>query len=375
MAIYDNLQKRNASMFPLQEKSATPAAEEQIIEADPDHYGLSKVTVAAAELQGKSATPTAEEQIIEADPDHYGLSKVTVAAAKLQEKTVTPTSEKQTVKPGSGYYGLSKVTVEAAEQREILLQAKAVDPTESTQLIEPDPGYDGLSSVAVGAIPETEIKLQEKTVTPTSEKQTIKPESGYDGLSTVTVEAVPEIKLQEKTATPTEEEQTIVPDPGYDGLSSVVVGAAKNSSGSGDCHLSRWLAESHLIANGDSGSWAIGESKFYYGEYILPEPPWSDLNVYPYLCIRENKTSGNYDLLCGTHKFTVNDTETLLNGGDISWYQIPIDTANDASEWKFYQKITSDFALDAQRYVTWANHDIYKQGDVYIHGIALKIVE
>lgn len=96
----------------LQQKTATPTAQQQQITPDQGYDGLSEVTVNAVQLESKTATPTIQQQIIEPDSPNVGLSSVTVEPALLQAKTVTPAQTQQIIEPDGGYYGLSSVTVE-----------------------------------------------------------------------------------------------------------------------------------------------------------------------------------------------------------------------------------------------------------------------
>lgn len=234
----------------LQEKTATPTKDIQVVRPDGDYRGLSRVLVEPipdeyiiptgtlfVDANGEysvlefdkvlvSVHPTLQEKELTANGTHTpdsgyeGFSKVTVNVADvpavLQEKTVYPSTSEQTVEPDRGFDGLSKVTV-----GEMKLQSKSAD--QNGEIIADD-GYHGLQKVTVRVNPT----LQDKSLDITENGDTeVIADSGYYGLGRVSVHVNVETappKLQEKTAT---ENGEVTPDEGYDGLSKVKVNVVK----------------------------------------------------------------------------------------------------------------------------------------------------
>ena len=93
----------------LQEKSATPTKEQQIVTPEEGYYGLSKVTV--AKIPDNYVIPTGAVEITaNGTHDVSGKASANVnVQPKLQEKSVTANGA---VTPDSGFQGLSKVTVD-----------------------------------------------------------------------------------------------------------------------------------------------------------------------------------------------------------------------------------------------------------------------
>lgn len=118
-------------------------------------------------------------------------------------------------------------------------------------------------------------------------------------------------------------------------------------------------------------------AKFYYNGVLLPELPSDvDMAEYPYCFIRNNTTSGYYDLV-----FTklIPYYSTSNNGicmgsqeGEYSWYRILISEANNVNEWTFNATGTNYFGIDTSRTVLWSNHDIYKSAnEIYFEATEL----
>lgn len=100
-------------------------------------------------------------------------------------------------------------------------------------------------------------------------------------------------------------------------------------------------------------------SKFYYNGVLLPEIPSDVLAEYPYCWIRNNTTSGNYDLIFGKQSWYFSDnTMNCQNSNDEKWYTLPISTSAEATGWNFSQNTTGEFGIDSNRTVLWSNHDI-----------------
>lgn len=111
-----------------------------------------------------------------------------------------------------------------------------------------------------------------------------------------------------------------------------------------------------------------------YNGVRLPELPFEALANYPYAWIRNNTTSGYYDLVFAAYPWYYN-TNVSCSGGDsvtLPWYQIPIATADTATEWTFSKNTTGNFGADSARTVLWSNHDIPNGSatatDIYFEG-------
>ena len=230
----------NVNVVPkLQAKTITPTEQEQIVEADLENDGLSKVTVEAIQTQQKTATVNGST--VAADPGKY-LSKVFVeipagSDAKgtreieangvydvrlyaeanvnvqpaLQEVQIAPKQYEQIVTPAEEYYGLKSVKVDAIKTETKKITTNGVHTASDDKFFKtvtvdvpiPD-GYlkpvgdwniteNGEYNVTKyeKAIVNVQPALQEKSVTPAASAQEVVADSGVYGLSKVTVNPVP----------------------------------------------------------------------------------------------------------------------------------------------------------------------------------------
>ena len=130
------------------------------------------------------------------------------------------------------------------------------------------------------------------------------------------------------------------------------------------------VIENHIVSSSWSPSVTAVEyipKKYYYNGVLLPELPADVLAEYPYAWIRDNTTSGYYDLLmssspwwCSTN--TSSDvtisTENYTQG--IQWYRTQKSAASSAIVWTFNQvwNTSGGFGAESNRPVFWSNHDI-----------------
>ena len=130
------------------------------------------------------------------------------------------------------------------------------------------------------------------------------------------------------------------------------------------------VMENHIVVSSWSPSATAEEhipKMYYYNGVLLPELPADALAQYPYAWIRDNTTSGYYDLLmssspwwCSTNtssNVTIS-TENYTQG--IQWYRTQKSAASSAIVWTFNQvwNTSGGFGAESNRPVFWSNHDI-----------------
>ena len=130
------------------------------------------------------------------------------------------------------------------------------------------------------------------------------------------------------------------------------------------------VIENHIVVSSWSPSVTAEEhipKKYYYNGVLLPELPVDALAQYPYAWLRDNTTSGYYDLLmssspwwCSTNtssKVTIS-TENYTQG--IQWHRVQKSAASSAIGWTFNQvwNTSGGFGAESNRPVFWSNHDI-----------------
>ena len=100
---------------------------------------------------------------------------------------------------------------------------------------------------------------------------------------------------------------------------------------------------------------------YLYNGVRLPEFPLGVREQYPYAWIRENNSTGNYDLILSK---TVNwyriDSSSIRGDYDVlgtssKWYTAPI---SNPTSWGEVEHNFGGFGIDTARTVLWSNHDI-----------------
>lgn len=101
-----------------------------------------------------------------------------------------------------------------------------------------------------------------------------------------------------------------------------------------------------------------------YNGVKLPKIPKDVLAQYPYAWIRNNTTSGYYDLLLSDTPFYWLDSDSGVKEGNLTqgkpWYRVSISTAETARNWENNTSANtfSGWGIDNARTVLWSNHDI-----------------
>jgi hypothetical protein len=110
----------------------------------------------------------------------------------------------------------------------------------------------------------------------------------------------------------------------------------------------------------------------------LPRLPDSVLASYPYAWIRNNTTSGYYDLMLSDVPFYYLPSDAGVKEGNLvvgkPWYRVLITTAETVTAWEnnTSNNTFSGWGIDSARTVLWSNHDIPNGSatatDIYFNG-------
>lgn len=104
----------------------------------------------------------------------------------------------------------------------------------------------------------------------------------------------------------------------------------------------------------------LSGAKCYYNNVLLPGIPDEILARYPYAWIRNNTTTGYYDLFLSDVAFYYSDGIEEGNGvAGKPRYRVEIATAETETGWTNNNNTQySSWGLDSARTVLWSNHDI-----------------
>lgn len=116
-------------------------------------------------------------------------------------------------------------------------------------------------------------------------------------------------------------------------------------------------------------------SKYYYNGVLLPDIPNEHLATNPYVFIRDNSSSGYYELIMCTKELyyssgvRYNDTTTSIQ----YMYRILKSSYLEATEWEFNKEVSNTyFNIGSSQVVIWSNDDILNGSltstDVYFAG-------
>lgn len=128
------------------------------------------------------------------------------------------------------------------------------------------------------------------------------------------------------------------------------------------------LWSSHNVPNGSATSTGIylysnhplpEADEYYCNDVLLPKIPTDVLAQYPYVWIRDNKTTGQYQLIMSSKGFYFKDNALNDNYGVISkQYNITIGDTSTTTWVDANNNMYSSWGLDANRTILWSNHDI-----------------
>ena len=179
--------------------------------------------------------------------------------------------------------------------------------------------------------------LQAKTVYPTHSEQSIAPDEDYYGLAVVKVLAVPKLPLCEVS----------VASEGENRVETVVnIG---------------------VVVDITAEDYAKPATHALYNGVRLPIIPEDALAQYPYAWIRNNDSTGYYDLIMSSSPWWLSSnspsavtisTENYAQG--IQWYRVEKASAENAESWVFNQvwNTSGGFGAETNRPIMWSSHDI-----------------
>lgn len=115
--------------------------------------------------------------------------------------------------------------------------------------------------------------------------------------------------------------------------------------------------------------------RYLYNGVSLPPLPADVLASHPYCWIRNNTTSGYYDLIMSTGIWFCSATNTLNHNDSnaCKWYRVGAATMESATEWIYNNDTTSSgWGCESGRDILWSNHDIPNGSatatDIYFEG-------
>lgn len=209
----------------------------------------------------------------------------------------------------------------------------------------------------------------------------IKPISLQGSINVVPNEGGAGGPLQSKTVYPSHDEQIIMPDEDFYGLSLVKVKPVPREP---ICKVelavnTLFRGEIDIPVSVPQISFEVTAEHYYpyalYNGVRLPRIPDSVLASYPYAWIRDNGSTGYYDLLLAQGIWYCYDTGILAHDDTkkVEWYRIEKATASSATVWTFNQSYDSQtWGEEANRPIMWSNHDIPKGSadatDIYFAG-------
>lgn len=119
----------------------------------------------------------------------------------------------------------------------------------------------------------------------------------------------------------------------------------------------------------------VPTGKAYYNGVLLPVIPEDLLVEYPYAWIRNNTTTGYYDLIMSNTPYYYQSSSLYEGAGvkGLPYYRVPISDVESATKWTTYGSHTfNSWGLDSARTVLWSNHDIPSGSatatDIYFEG-------
>lgn len=203
---------------------------------------------------------------------------------------------------------------------------------------------------AVEALPEEgggTGELQELDVTPSHEAQEFIPAEGVAGYKKVTVKPVPRVRMVETSV--------------------------ESDGGT----VAKVTMDMQMDTDGTSRTYP---QYYLYNGVRLPEFPFGVIGQYPYAWIRNNTTSGYYELIMADAPFYY-----LYNGSSSAGftlvdqaktqpkYRVSISGASSATAWELENNASNTWwGIYADRPCLWSNHDIPNGSadatDIYFEG-------
>lgn len=151
-----------------------------------------------------------------------------------------------------------------------------------------------------------------------------------------------------------------------------------NNLGQIDLLIDNEISNTYIIDSGYTTGGSITVQTityYYYNDLRLPKIPADVVSAYPYYWIRDNYSTGNYDLIMGTTSFYYDRDNTRLKhrGSDSDlWYRIAKSTSESATSWG--SPVSHSFVgwtIDSNRIAHWSNHDVTTSStsqNIYLEG-------